>query len=166
MYPFPWPLRPRIQFMTILPDNPLQEPDCRAPKTRVDTSKIQFGKGVWNLLEAGTTSVPARLSTTGNILPSHCQARPIDWEKAFRDVGWFHITGITLLFRRQQQSFPWKLLRKRKRGVTVSCDLNFRNLEIRKDGTEVMRELLICGCSYRKRGRLPKEPGNRGKRGC
>jgi 2-dehydro-3-deoxygluconokinase len=137
------------QFMTILPDNPIARA-CIAElrKLGVDTSKIQFGKGRMGIyfLEAGANQRPSKVIYDREYSAiSLAKPGSIDWEKAFRDVGWFHITGITPAISASAAEFSMEAVKEaKKRGVTVSCDLNFRkNLwKYGKTAPEVMRELV------------------------
>ncbi len=50
-----------------------------------------------------------------------------DWDTVFADAGWFHITGITPALSDVAARSALEAVRQAKaRGVTVSCDLNFR----------------------------------------
>ncbi|NLA84227.1 MAG: sugar kinase [Clostridiales bacterium] len=137
------------QFMTILPDNPIARA-CIAElrKLGVDTSKIQFGKGRMGIyfLEAGANQRPSKVIYDREYSAiSLAKPGSIDWEKAFRDVGWFHITGITPAISASAAELSMEAVKEaKKRGVTVSCDLNFRkNLwKYGKTAPEVMRELV------------------------
>jgi 2-dehydro-3-deoxygluconokinase len=69
----------------------------------------------------------------------------IDWDRAFQDAGWFHITGITPAISASAADLALESVRRaREKGLTVSCDLNYRkNLwKWGKPAVEVMRELL------------------------
>lgn len=50
-----------------------------------------------------------------------------DWDKVFSGAGWFHITGITPALSESAAQAALEAVRQaQSRGVTVSCDLNFR----------------------------------------
>jgi len=77
---------------------------------------------------------------------SHALAKPgdIDWESAYEGVTWFHTTGITPAISESAMELSLESVREaKKRGVIVSCDLNYRkNLwKYGKGAPEVMREL-------------------------
>jgi 2-dehydro-3-deoxygluconokinase len=56
-----------------------------------------------------------------------CTACDFDWETAFRDTNWFHITGITPALSSQAAEAAIASVQAAKRqGLQVSCDLNFR----------------------------------------
>ncbi|HZT40244.1 MAG TPA: sugar kinase [Bryobacteraceae bacterium] len=68
----------------------------------------------------------------------------IDWNAAFQNATWFHITGITPALSQSAADLALESVQKaRKQGLTVSCDLNYRkNLwKYGKRATEVMTEL-------------------------
>jgi sugar/nucleoside kinase (ribokinase family) len=51
----------------------------------------------------------------------------IDWDKAFEGVEWFHITGITPAISESAMALSLESVQEaKKRGITVSCDLNYR----------------------------------------
>jgi 2-dehydro-3-deoxygluconokinase len=69
----------------------------------------------------------------------------LDWDHVFEDAGWFHITGITPAISAGAADLSLESVRKaRDKGLTVSCDLNYRkNLwKWGKSAVEVMRELV------------------------
>jgi len=77
---------------------------------------------------------------------SIAEAKPgdIDLESAFKEVTWFHITGITPAISESAMELSLESVSEaKKRGVTVSCDLNYRkNLwQYGKKAPEVMRKL-------------------------
>lgn len=50
-----------------------------------------------------------------------------DWEQIFSGAGWLHVSGITpALSQAAAEATIFAVREARKRGVTVSCDLNFR----------------------------------------
>ncbi len=72
----------------------------------------------------------------------------IDWSKVFEGAGWFHVTGITPALSQSAADLAIEAARAaRERGLTVSCDLNYRkNLwKYGRAAKEVMPELLkLC----------------------
>ncbi|MBL8851228.1 MAG: sugar kinase [Planctomycetaceae bacterium] len=58
---------------------------------------------------------------------TNCGPEAYDWDRVFQDAGWFHITGITpALCEKTAQAALESVRQAKQRGVTVSCDLNFR----------------------------------------
>jgi len=75
------------------------------------------------------------------------EAKPgdIDWDKVFDRVAWFHISGITPAISLSASELSLEAVKKaRKKGITVSCDLNYRGKlwKYGKSAPEVMGELV------------------------
>ena len=135
-------------FLTVLPDNVIGDA-CVSELRRfgVDTSCIQKGKGRMGIyfLEAGANQLPSKV-VYDRAYSAIALAKPgdIDWEKALEGVDWFHITGITPAISESAMELSLESVKEaKKRGVTVSCDLNYRNnlWKYGKKASEVMREL-------------------------
>ena len=136
-------------FCTVLPNNALGDA-CISELRRngVDTGKILRGEGRMGIyfLEQGANQLPAKVVYDRDY-SAIALAKPgsIDWENAFEGVGWFHITGITPAISETAMRLSFEAVRAAKRrGVTVSCDLNFRK-NLWKYGVsapEIMRELI------------------------
>jgi 2-dehydro-3-deoxygluconokinase len=74
-------------------------------------------------------------------------AKPGDfnWDAIFDGATWFHITGITPAISQGAADLSMEAVQKAKeKGLTVSCDYNFRKKLWRygKTAQEVMRELV------------------------
>lgn len=67
-----------------------------------------------------------------------------DWEKAFQGADWFHFTGITPALGDNVAELTLQAAKAAKAlGLTVSCDLNYRNkLWTRDKAREVMSGLM------------------------
>jgi 2-dehydro-3-deoxygluconokinase len=67
-----------------------------------------------------------------------------DWEKIFQNVNWFHFTGITPALSDNVAGICLAACKAaRAKGITVSCDLNYRqNLWSREKAGEVMGRLM------------------------
>jgi 2-dehydro-3-deoxygluconokinase len=137
-------------FVTVLPDkNPVA--DAVVGELRrfgVDTSKIVRGKGRLGIyyLEAGANQRPSKVVYDRDH-SAIALAKPgdINWDRALEDAGWFHITGITPAISSTAADLALEAVKKaRGKGITVSCDLNYRkNLwKWGKPTVEVMRELV------------------------
>ena len=135
-------------FLTVLPDNAIADA-CVAELRRfgVDTSRIQWGEGRMGIyyLEAGTNQLPSKV-VYDRAWSAIALAKPgdIDWDRAFEGVEWFHITGITPAISESAMELSLESVKEaKKRGITVSCDLNYRkNLwKYGKRAAEVMRDL-------------------------
>ena len=67
-----------------------------------------------------------------------------DWDSVFKNVKWFHITGITPAISPNGAELSIAAVKEaKKRGLTVSCDLNFRSKlwKYGKKAPEVMNSL-------------------------
>ena len=136
------------QFVTMLPDNAVADA-CVGELRRfgVDVSKIKRGKGRMGIyfLENGANQLPSKV-IYDRADSSIALAAPgdFDWEAVFDGVDWFHITGITPAISESAMLLSIESVKEaKKRGITVSCDLNYRkNLwKYGKKAEEVMREL-------------------------
>ena len=69
-----------------------------------------------------------------------------DWDAIFDGADWFHISGITPAVSEPLRAISIQACKEaHKRGVTVSCDLNYRNkLWTKAEAKETMSEL----CKY------------------
>ena len=70
----------------------------------------------------------------------------IDWDKVFEGVSWFHWTGITPAISQGAADVCLEAIKAaNERGITVSCDLNYRkNLwNYGKTASEIMPDLVI-----------------------
>lgn len=138
-----------VAYVTVLPDSPIADAcieDLR--KAGVDTSLILRGgdrMGTY-YLEAGANQRPSKViyDRVGSAIAT---ARPgsLDWELIFEGASWFHITGITPAISESAADLSLEAVRKaRERGLTVSCDYNYRGKlwKYGKSSTEVMPEIV------------------------
>jgi 2-dehydro-3-deoxygluconokinase len=133
----------------VLPDaNPIA--DAAIGELRrfgVDTSRIVRGKGRMGIyyLEAGANQRASKVVyDRANSAIALAKPGDIDWDQAFAGAGWFHITGITPAISASAADLSLEAVKQaRQKGLTVSCDLNYRkNLwKYGKTAVEVMREL-------------------------
>ena len=138
-----------VSFLTLLPKNAIAD-ECvkELRKFGVDTNRIvRTDKGRLGIyyLEGGANQLPSKV-VYDREYSAIALARPgdIDWDKAFEGIGWFHITGITPAISETAMELSLESVKEaKKRGITVSCDLNFRkNLwKYGKKASEVMGEL-------------------------
>jgi len=75
---------------------------------------------------------------------SQMDADEVDVDALFKDVTWLHWTGITPALSDKAVEYMRKILRAAKlKGITVSCDLNYRKkLWTKQKANEVMSELV------------------------
>lgn len=135
-------------FLTVLPKNDIAEACIRELRYfGVDTSRILRGEGRMGIyyLEGGANQLPSKV-VYDRAYSAIALAKPgdIDWDKAFDGVDWFHITGITPAISETAMELSLESVAEaKKRGITVSCDLNYRkNLwKYGKAASEVMNKL-------------------------
>jgi len=137
-------------YVTVLPDkNPIADAAIgELRRMGVDTSKIVRGKGRVGIyyLEAGANQRASKVVyDRGQSAIALAKPGDIDWGRVFQDAGWFHITGITPAISGSAADLALESVRRaREKGLTVSCDLNYRkNLwKWGKPAVEVMREMV------------------------
>ena len=118
-------------------------------KFGVDTSLITRGGervGIY-YCEKGASQRPSKV-IYDRAYSSIAMARPedFDWDKIFDGATWFHFTGITPALSDEVAEICLEALKVAKqKGITVSCDLNFRKkLWSKQKAGEVMGKL----CHY------------------
>jgi len=136
-------------YVTALPSaNPIA--DAAIAELRrfgVDTSHIVRTKGRLGVyyLEGGANQRPSKVVyDRANSAIALAKPGDIDWNAVFEGAGWFHITGITPAISASAAELSAEsMLKAREKGLTVSCDLNYRkNLwKWGKPAVEVMRDL-------------------------
>lgn len=140
------------EFVTRLPQNDIAHScvmDLR--KYGVGTNHIIYGGerlGIY-FLETGAVSRASKViydrahSSVSDIRPGM-----VNWDEVLKDASWFHWTGITpALSQGAADACMEAICVANKRGITVSCDLNYRkNLwKYGKTAAEVMPDL-VAGC--------------------
>ena len=118
-------------------------------KFGVDTSKIVRGGervGIY-YCEKGASQRPSKViydrAYSAIAMAKKCD---FDWETILNGVEWFHFTGITPALSDEMAEICLDALKTAKaKGITVSCDLNFRKkLWSKEKAGKVMGEL----CHY------------------
>ena len=100
-------------------------------KYGVDTSFIARGGdrlGIY-YCEKGASQRPSKViyDRAGSAIAT-ADKSDFDWDKIFEGVDWFHFTGITPALNDNVAAICLDALKAaKKHGVTVSCDLNYRN---------------------------------------
>lgn len=97
-------------------------------------------------LENGANQRPSRVTydRAGSSIAS-ARAADFEWDAVFADADWFHVTGVTPAISATAADLSIAAAKTaRERGLTVSCDFNYRkNLwKYGKRAPEVMRELV------------------------
>lgn len=137
-----------VDFFTILPDNDMGN-HCINELRRfgVNTRKIQRGEGRMGIyfLENGANQLPSKvIYDRAWSAIAMAKKEEVDWGDVFKDVDWFHITGITPAISKSAMELALESVKKaRDLGITISCDLNYRkNLwKYGKNAVEVMSEM-------------------------
>lgn len=138
------------QFVTAVPDNELGECAVAAlRKYNVGTQNIaRCGErlGIY-YLESGSSMRPSKVVyDRAHSSISTATAADFDFDKIFEGVDWFHFTGITPALGDNVAEICLEACKAAKaKGITVSCDLNYRNkLWSKEKAGQVMGEL----CKY------------------
>lgn len=123
----------KSRFVTALPDNEMTEA-CLANLTGigVDVScirKVKDGRFGLYFIERGANQRPSRVMyDREHSSVSLTPGESYDWDSIMKDAGWLHTTGITPALSETAAIATEIAVRTAKeKGLTVSCDLNFRN---------------------------------------
>lgn len=138
-----------VSFVSAVPANSVGDA-CIAELRRygVDTAKVNRQGdrlGVY-FLEPGANQRPSRV-TYDRAGSSIALAKPgdFDWNAILDDADWFHISGVTPAISAGAADLAVEAVRAaRTKGITVSCDYNYRKNLWRwgRTAPEVMRELV------------------------
>lgn len=136
-------------FVSAIPDNPIGDA-CVAElrKHGVDTSLIarQGSRLGIYFLEAGANQRPSVVVyDRAESAIAQAKSGDFDWDGIFDGADWFHVTGITPAISANTSALALEAVKAaRAKGVTVSCDLNFRKKlwKYGKLAPEVMGELV------------------------
>lgn len=118
-------------------------------KYGVDTSCIVRGGdrvGIY-YCEKGASQRPSKVvyDRAGSAIAT-AKETDFDWEKIFMNADWFHFTGITPALSDETAKITLEAVKAaKKKGIPVSCDLNFRKkLWTKEKANAVMSEI----CPY------------------
>ena len=136
------------EFLTVVPDNDVGRASLNSLRYfGVDVDKSMFKNGRMGLyyIEKGASQRPSKViydrafSSISLSLPAD-----YDWDKLFEGVDWFHWTGINpALSDNMIQICEDACKRAKEKGITISCDLNYRkNLWSTEKAQEVMTRLV------------------------
>ncbi len=135
-------------FVTRLPKNNVGDAAINACRRYgVDTSFIVRGGervGIY-FCEKGASVRPSKVTyDRAHSSISTAKVGDVDWDKAFDGAEWFHFTGITPALSDDVAELTLEACKKAKeKGLTVSCDLNFRKkLWSKEKASKVMGELM------------------------
>ncbi len=136
-------------YVSVIPNNLIGDA-CIGELRRqgVDTSLIlRKGNrlGIY-FLEAGANQRPSKvIYDRSHSAIAEASTGDISWDKVFNGASWFHISGITPAISLSASELSLEAVKKaREKGITVSCDLNFRKKlwKYGKSAPEVMGELV------------------------
>ncbi len=137
-------------FVTKLPKHEIGQAGVNSLRRfGVDTSYIVRGGdrvGIY-YLEKGASQRPSKViyDRAGSAIAT-AKKEDFDWNKIFEDAEWFHFTGITPALGDEIAEICLEACKAAKaKGITVSCDLNYRNkLWSKEKAGKVMAKL----CEY------------------
>lgn len=137
-------------FVSKLPDHEIGQSAVNSlRKFGVDTGLIVRGGdrvGIY-YCEKGASQRPSKV-IYDRAYSAIAQAKSSDfnWNKIFKGATWFHFTGITPALSESMANITLKAVKiAKEKGITVSCDLNFRKkLWSKEKAGEVMGEI----CKY------------------
>jgi 2-dehydro-3-deoxygluconokinase len=138
-----------VSFVTTLPSNPPGESAIsEIRKFGVDTSFIKRAGdriGIY-FLESGSNQRASKI-TYDRAGSSMAAAKPgdFDWNSILAGASWFHISGVTPAISASAAALSLEAVKSaRTKGITVSCDYNYRKNLWRygKKAPEVMREIV------------------------
>ncbi|MEA3453579.1 MAG: sugar kinase [Candidatus Caldatribacteriota bacterium] len=138
-----------VAYVSVIPDNPIGDACVRELKRQgIDTSFIvRNGNrlGIY-FLEAGANQRPSKvIYDRSHSAIAETKPGKINWNKIFNGASWFHITGITPAISLSASKLSLEAVKTaREKGVTISCDLNFRKKlwKYGKSAPEIMGELV------------------------
>lgn len=135
-------------FVTKLPTNDVGTAAVNSMRYfGVDTSRIVYGDGRMGIyyLEKGVSQRSSKvIYDRSNSAIAMANTSDFDWEVIFKDVNWFHWTGITPALSDGVTEITLEACKRAKeKGATVSCDLNYRkNLWSGDKAKLVMKRLM------------------------
>jgi 2-dehydro-3-deoxygluconokinase len=135
-------------FVTRLPKHDIGQAAVNSLRQYgVDTSEIVRGGsrvGIY-FLEKGASQRPSKViyDRAGSSIAT-AEVSDFDWNRIFEGASWFHFTGITPALGDKVADITLAALKiARDKGLSVSCDLNYRkNLWSREKAGEVMGKLV------------------------
>ena len=118
-------------FLTKLPKNDIAVSAVNSLRYfGVDTSKIVYGDGRMGLyyLEKGASQRPSKIIYDREYSTfSLSKLNDFDWNEIFKDIDWFHWTGIDPALSDDMIGICLEACKTAKsKGITISCDLNYR----------------------------------------
>jgi 2-dehydro-3-deoxygluconokinase len=135
-------------FVTKLPKHEIgQSAVNKLREFGVDTSLITRGGnrvGIY-FLEKGASQRPSKVVyDRAHSAIAEAEKKDFDWDRILEGASWFHFTGITPALGDNVAEITMEALKAaREKGITVSCDLNYRkNLWSKEKAGKVMGDLV------------------------
>lgn len=137
-----------VEFVTKLPQNPIG--DCVAAELRkmnVGTKFIARGGerlGIYFVEPGASMRATNVVYDRSHSSMSEAGPEDFDFDKIFEGADWFHFSGITpAISDKAAELTEMALKAAKKKGLTVSCDINFRKkLWSMEKAREVMTRLM------------------------
>ncbi|MBQ7715548.1 MAG: sugar kinase [Clostridia bacterium] len=139
-----------VSFVTKLPDNPIGDGAVRCLRSfGADTSFITRGGervGVYYLEKGADQRGSVCIYDRRGSSFAMAERSDFNWDMIFDGADWFHFTGITpALGKNVFEICREACAAAKRRGMTVSCDLNYRSkMWTKEEAGAAMTEL----CSY------------------
>ena len=138
------------RYVTKLPEGPIGQGAVNSLRYfGVDISKIARGGdriGIYFAEKGASQRGSVCIYDRDNSAIKKSSKEDFDWNDIFEGADWFHYTGITPALGRNVYEILLEAVKLAKlKGLTVSCDLNYRSkLWSRENAREAMTEL----CKY------------------
>ncbi len=137
-----------VSFVSKLPSNTLGNcviNDLR--KFGVDTNKIIFGGdrlGIYFVEKGASQRASTVLYDRAHSAIAESNISDFDWSEILKNSMWFHFTGITpAIGPNLPQICECACKEAKRRGITISCDLNYRKkLWSREQAGKIMSKLI------------------------
>ena len=137
-----------VEFVSRIPKNDIGNSAIMELRRRgVGTSHIIYGGGRLGIyfLETGAVSRGSKvIYDRENSAMAEIKTGMIDWNNVFKDVSWFHWTGITPAISKSAADVCLEGLKvANELGIKISTDLNYRSKLWKYEGNrqEIMTEL-------------------------
>ena len=137
-------------FVSKIPNNPVGQGAINSLRAiGVDTTKIVRGGdrlGIFFLEKGASQRGSLVVYDRAHSAIAEADPSEFDWDAIFEGVDWFHFTGITpALGANMVEACRQACIAAKKKGITISCDLNYRGkLWTREAAREAMSDL----CQY------------------
>ena len=135
-------------YLTVLPDNPIGQAAINSIRYfGVDTTRVlRQGErvGIY-YMEKGQAQRPSKVVYDRKYSSIAMTKRnDFQWDTIFEGVTWFHFTGITPALADEMRLVCLDACKTaREKGITISCDLNYRkNLWSTAEAFETMEKLI------------------------